>query len=109
MRSEQIEKSEAEIQAEIVEYLKLCGWLVFRLNSGKAANNLRLCPPGTPDLLAVGRLASFWIEVKTPTGKLRPEQEQMIEELRKRGQFVLVARSVEDVVHIGVVDSAQTP
>jgi tRNA G18 (ribose-2'-O)-methylase SpoU len=76
------------------------------MNSGKAANNLRLCPPGTPDLLAVGRLASFWIEVKTPTGKLRPEQEQMIEELRKRGQFVLVARGLEDVENIGAVGPA---
>jgi hypothetical protein len=106
MRSEQIEKSEAEIQAEIVEYLKLCGWLVFRLNSGKARDNMRLCPPGTPDLLAVGRLANFWIEVKTETGRLRPEQEQMIEELRKRGQFVLVARGLEDVENIGAVGPA---
>jgi len=45
--------TEAEIQREIVEALRLAGFLVFRMNSGRVMKNLTLCPEGTPDLLAV--------------------------------------------------------
>lgn len=90
--------TESEIQKQIITYLKLSGCLVFRMNSGfSGRNNVKLCPPGTPDLLVVGKKL-IWVEVKTATGKLRESQIKMHEKLRKRNQIVVVARSVKDVI-----------
>ena len=89
--------TESEIQKQIIHYLKLKGCIVMRLNSGRAAHNVRLCPPGTPDLLAIYRGGSVWIEVKTEKGKLRPEQENMHKELIEMGHRVIVARGVADL------------
>ena len=58
-------------------------------------------PKGFPDLFGFrpdGRI--FFIEVKNETGKLRPEQERFIEQMRKRGALAGVARSVEDAMQI---------
>lgn len=97
-QAKETEMTESEIQAQIVEYLELNRFLVFRLNSGRARNNIRLCPPGTPDLLVISRHGSlWWIEVKKPGEELRLEQVGMIRNLVSRGQNLLVARSVMDV------------
>jgi len=90
--------TESQIQKEIIEALKLHGALVFRLNSGSRQKNVKLCPSGTPDILAILPHKTLWIEVKTEKGILRPSQEKMISELIKRGQIVLVARSVDQVI-----------
>jgi len=89
--------TESQIQKQIIDYLKLSGYLVFRMNSGKARNNIRLCPPGTPDLLAVSSKGNLWIEVKTDSGKCTKEQNDMQYDLRKTGEQVIIARSLDDV------------
>ena len=92
------EQTESQIQSKIIEYLELNRFLVFRLNSGKARHNIRLCPNGTPDLLAISRHGSvWWIEVKKPGGKVSTEQWEMINKLKARGHNVIVAYSVMDV------------
>lgn len=65
---------------------------------------------GAPDLFCevlvaggpgTGRPAVFaavWLEVKTPTGRLRPEQVQWHEAARSRGRHAYVVRSVEDAL-----------
>lgn len=89
---------EAEIQKQIIDVLKLHNALVFRLNSGQRNNNVKLCPNGTPDILAILPTQTLWIEVKAPKGKLRPTQGEMHAQLQERGQRVIVARSVDDVI-----------
>jgi hypothetical protein len=90
--------TESEIQKQIVDFLKLSGCLVFRMNAGKRQNNMTLAPAGTPDLMAITRCGdTIWLEVKTETGKLRETQEKMIAELVNRFQAVYLVRSVEDV------------
>lgn len=91
--------TETEIQRQIIDYLKASGYLVWRLNSGKAAHNIQLCPPGTPDLFAVGKGCTIWVEVKTPTGKVSERQAQMHDYLTANGQRVIVARCVEDIIN----------
>lgn len=91
--------TESAIQKQITEALKLKGYMVFRMNSGMARKNVKLCPAGTPDLLALGPGNMFWIEVKTETGRLRPEQASMHVKLERLGQTVLIARRVEDVLN----------
>jgi hypothetical protein len=50
----------------------------------------------TPDMVG-RRLAVFTsIEVKTPTGRLRPEQQQWLNAVQAAGGIAGVARSVED-------------
>ncbi len=38
----------------------------------------------------------FFIEVKTPNGRVRPEQEKFLEQMRANGALVGVARSLKD-------------
>jgi len=50
----------------------------------------------TPDMIGQ-RLAIFTsIEVKTPTGRVRPEQQAWLETVQQAGGIAIVARSVPD-------------
>ena len=55
-------------------------------------------PKGFSDLFGFripdGR--AFFIEVKAPTGRVRPEQQNFIEQMRSNGALAGVARSVEE-------------
>ena len=98
--------TESLIQNQIRVGLSKAGHTVFRANVGK----VRMAdgryfdtglPKGFPDLFGFrpdGRI--FFIEVKNETGKLRPEQEKFIEQMRKRGALAGVARSVADAMEI---------
>ena len=86
--------TESQIQKQAIELLKLSGYLVFRLNSGRARNNIRLCPPGTPDLLAVKQGRVLWIEMKKPGGALSESQVGMITTLMNHGQEVAVVSGI---------------
>ena len=90
-------RTEAHIQREIVGALEACGALVIRMNAGRGKGYQKLAPAGTPDLLVIGRHHLYWVEVKTATGQLRPEQVVMHERLRSLGQTVIVARSIDDL------------
>ena len=98
--------TESLIQNQIRVGLSKAGHTVFRVNVGK----VRMAdgryfdtglPKGFPDLFGFrpdGRI--FFIEVKNETGKVRPEQEKFIEQMRKRGALAGVARSVADAMEI---------
>lgn len=59
----------------------LCGWTVITI---------------TPDLIG-RRVAVFTgIEVKTETGRIRPEQQHFIDVLKKAGGIAGIARSLEE-------------
>jgi hypothetical protein len=108
--------SESTVQARIrlalgkLPYLRL-----FRNNCGKLPDprtgrwlEFGVGNPGGGDLLGwktvtvtpemVGQQVAVFtsIEVKTPTGRLRPEQEQWMKVVRAAGGIAGVARSVED-------------
>jgi Holliday junction resolvase len=96
-----MDKSESEIQKEIIDYLKAMGAIVIRHNSGSSGrNNLKLSPVGFPDLQAILARRVLFLEVKTATGELRQSQRDMIAELYLRKQEVFVVRSVADVKRI---------
>ena len=98
--------TESLIQNQIRVAISQAGHMIFRANVGKVrTSDGRVfdtgLPKGFPDLFGFrpdGRI--FFIEVKNETGKLRPEQEKFIEQMKKRGALVGVARSVEDAMRI---------
>ena len=73
-----------------------------RMNSGAAqvqGRFIRFGWPGCPDVLGQlkdGRLLG--VEVKAPTGRLRPEQALFLERIRAAGGVAFVARNYRDVL-----------
>lgn len=62
--------TEADVQREVVSLYHLAGCAVLSLSQGRATRQTE----GTPDLFVTGHNYVWWHEVKTPKGKLRPEQ-----------------------------------
>jgi len=54
----------------------------------------------TPDMVGAQVAVFLSIEVKTPTGRLRPEQQQWLDAVQAAGGIAGVARSVEDALRI---------
>lgn len=58
---------------------------------------------GTPDLLIPvmrGGYGGCWIELKTETGRLSPEQKERIAYLQREGYLVQVIRTLEDFMEL---------
>lgn len=98
--------TESSIQNQIRVALSKAGYIVFRINVGK----VRMAdgrwfdtgaPKGFSDLFGFrpdGQV--FFIEVKNEIGKVRQDQKQFMEAMKKRGALVGVARSVEEALEI---------
>ena len=54
----------------------------------------------TPDMVGQQVAVFASIEVKTPTGRIRPEQQQWLDTVQAAGGIAGVARSVEDALRI---------
>jgi hypothetical protein len=52
----------------------------------------------TPEMVGTTVAVFVSIEVKTPTGRLRPEQQQWLDAVQAAGGIAGVARSVEDAI-----------
>ena len=108
---------ETRLQNEISCALSEYG-LTFRTNAGKfwqgnrvysreyqqyVLKDLRpvvgLCE-GFSDTLFIGKNKVAFIEVKTPRGKIRPEQERFLETMRRYGHSAGIARSVDDALRL---------
>lgn len=60
--------SEAQYQQSIVEYAKLCGWLVYHTHDSRRSQ------PGFPDLTLCRPPRLILAEIKSTTGTLTPAQ-----------------------------------
>lgn len=79
--------SEKVFQIRVIE---TCRWLRLRVfHSGDSRRDL--CA-GFPDLVIVGPTGAAFIELKTETGKVRPEQTAWITALKASGQRAEVWR-----------------
>ena len=58
----------------------------------------------TPEMLGQQVAVFTSIEVKTPTGKVKPEQQQWLDAVQAAGGIAGVARSVEDALRITTAD-----
>ena len=62
----------------------------------------------TPEMVGTQVAVFLSIEVKTPTGRLRPEQQQWLDAVQAAGGIAGVARSVEDAQRLTTVDHGGT-
>jgi hypothetical protein len=85
-------------QKQVEEALTVCGWWWMHVPP-----NVIVCPgchrriyrgirKGFPDILAIKPPDILWIELKTETGQVEPEQTSVGEMLRACGQTWVVAR-----------------
>ena len=96
-----LNKTENEIQKEILTYLKYRGIIAWRNQSGfirLGGRFINLGEEGSPDivgLLPSGRFLA--IEVKTQTTKPSKIQKDFLQKITNSGGLAIIARSVEDV------------
>lgn len=91
---------EADIQADIVEYLEAIGWFVTVTSQDRATRGQLA---GLPDLIAVKHNHTLFVECKTQDGRLRESQHKWLQALGPHmGTHVLytIARSLEDVMSV---------
>lgn len=87
-------RSEAEIQAAIVEALGLYRVAIYDLSQPQISHQT----PGLPDLYVVGYGTHLWAEIKRPKGRLSQAQEFFRETCRANGIPHAVWRSERDAV-----------
>lgn len=101
--------SETDLSRAITKALTQLGHVVVRVHSGKvrvaipgrvmSTHWMQLADKGTPDrvVLSPGGITT-WLEVKTPKGRLSPEQVRWHERAKKMGHRVAVVRSVAEAL-----------
>ena len=94
--------SEAATQAEILVIVTALPTAMFwRQNVGTARDAggrvVRFGLPGTPDILGTYQGRAIGIEVKSATGRQRPEQKLWQAQFERAGGLYILARSVDDV------------
>lgn len=72
--------SEAEFQSAIIRLARLNGWRVYHPPDNRPARNGRVqsVEPGFPDLTLVRDGELIFAELKTSTGRVRPEQHEWL-------------------------------
>jgi hypothetical protein len=113
--------SEQRIQQEIRLAISRGDTRVFRNNTGTLRDQngrpvqFGLCKGSadligwrtvtvTPEMVGTQVAVFLSIEVKTPTGRLRPEQQQWLDAVQAAGGIAGVARSVEDAQGLTMAD-----
>lgn len=81
---------ESQIEKSLVKRVRDCGGLCYKFVS---PNN-----PGVPDRIIITREGrTVYVELKTEVGRLAKIQQWQIEQMRKRGADVRVARGIDEV------------
>lgn len=99
-------QSEQNIQNQIILEASKHGHRLWRANAGKIKTDtgawIKLFPPGFPDTVGFRKSDGKFIaiEVKTKTGRLRPEQIKFKEFAETMPILYGVARSVEEAIEI---------
>ncbi len=95
MKKDPTNPSEKDWQREVVSWAKKLGWMVHENKFSLYAK------PGFPDLFMVRPPKVIIAELKSNKGKLRPEQETWIENLRACGLSVCVWRPQDEKIVLG--------
>lgn len=105
---------EGLIQSAICEYLALKKYFFFRTNNtpvfdrklnngyGGYRSQGKWAQPGLADILLLKDGTLYGIEVKTPKGKQSADQMLFEKRIQSHGGIYVVARSVDDVIALGL-------
>lgn len=79
--------------------------ICFRMNTGyfrtDDGRTIKCGMPGMPDLIFVGPEGqTVWIEVKTATGSVQPDQKRFMARLREMGHQAGIARNVAEALKL---------
>ena len=95
-----VEKSEYDIQCEIVNYCKLNNIICFSVPNEATRNNSKYIKsgvmPGVSDLIVLLSNEVLFVEVKTATGKQSDKQKAFQFKVELLGFEYYVVRSLED-------------
>ncbi|MWV50091.1 VRR-NUC domain-containing protein [Rathayibacter sp. VKM Ac-2803] len=95
--------TEAGLQREVIARAELRRWMSYHTHDSRRSN------PGYPDLHLVhpGAGLSLFLELKTHTGRVRPEQRTWIDALRATGHRAYLVRPLD--LFEGTVDHLLDP
>lgn len=105
-------RDEQALSNAVMDYLAIKGILHYRVrNTGKiihmrggglcyGRDKYAATQRGTPDIFAWQNGKAYAFELKSPTGKVSPEQGEWIEKFKKAGGLGYVIRSVSELVNV---------
>ena len=99
---------ESEALNAVCEYLHMQGYFFFRVNNVgifDPTKNIhrkmpKWCVKGISDVMVIHRGKTYYIEVKSATGKLSPDQEAFQAMVEENDGDYYIARGVEDIQRI---------
>lgn len=102
-------RKETDILREIILYLRAKGVFFVRINTMGVFDFKRkvyMKSPnttlGVSDLVILRRGKMICLEVKSESGKQRPEQAQFEQDVKKNGGEYYLVRSIQDVLNAGI-------
>lgn len=84
--------NESELHNQILDACKQRGWYVIHSRMDRPSTN----GVGAPDFVVVTNASVVFIECKSKTGKLRPEQQAVAKWLETLGKKLHVVRSIQE-------------
>lgn len=99
-------QSENEVKRDVINYLKLKGYLVYRINNGAVYRKKQDCytfsgMPGVPDLIAINKEMNkmLFIELKGTKGVASEAQKKFIDMVnRVTSAKGMIVNSLEDLL-----------
>ena len=91
-------KHENSVTKQIIEYLTLRGFFVWRNNSGMR-NKIRFGIKGSPDIIGITPKGRFiGVEVKSPTGKQSEDQKAFERQINDRHGVYILCVTLEEMI-----------
>lgn len=87
---------ESKLQKDCNKFLRDCGILYFHNEKGRGSNKRHRA--GWPDLAIFRKNRTLFVELKTETGIVDPDQKALHKRLREAGFEVHVCRTIESFV-----------
>jgi len=85
---------EKDVTKSVRSYLKAIGMFHWKVWQGLGSTK------GVSDIIALHRGTAIFIEIKTPIGKLSPDQRRFLQDVNNNGGLGVVVRSVSDIMDI---------